>query len=101
MSAINDLKAAWTARLATISDAVVKAEATYLLENYIAAYTNQAALEANTISSYSLGGRSVTKRNGEIGRAMIQSMKVELYRYCYGSNSLIDMNINDEEYNVV
>lgn len=100
MSAINNLKAAWTARLATISDAVVKAEATYLLDNYIVAYEKQAALEAQTIASYSLGGRSVTRRNAEIGRDMIQSMKTELHRYCYGSTTLIDMNINDTEYDI-
>jgi len=33
MAAIDDLKTAWTARLATISDAVVKAEGTVALDN--------------------------------------------------------------------
>ena len=92
MSAITDLKSAWTAKLAGISDAVIKAEATYLLDGYIAALTNQTALDANTIQSYTIGGRTVSRRDAAVGRKMVQDMKTELYRYVYGSTTLIDLN---------
>jgi len=92
MAAIEDLKNAWVARIGTISDALVKAEATYLLDQYIAALPQQAALEANQITSYSIGGRSFTRRMVGEGQSAIQRMKFELYQYCYGSTSLCDAN---------
>jgi hypothetical protein len=96
MAAIDDLKAAWTLRLATIADAVVKAEATYLLDSYIAAMTKQAALEADTIQAYSIGGRSVTRRDASVGQSMINGMRLALNRYCYGQTTLVDLNTADE-----
>jgi len=92
MAAITDLKNAWTAELAGIADPVIEAEATYLLDGYITALTNQTALDAKTISSYTIGGRTVTRRDVSVGRNLIQGMKTELYRYVYGSTTLIDMN---------
>lgn len=92
MSAITELQSAWQARTALISDPVIKAEANYLLENYVAATQKQAALEANTITSYSIGGRSVTRRDTAAGQTLIQQMRMELYRLCYGGTSLLDLN---------
>ena len=96
MTALSELKSAWTARLASISDPVVKAEATYLLDNYVTATEKQVALEASNIQSYTLGGRSITRRDVAVGQSMIQSMRMDLYRYCYGGNSLVDMNTASE-----
>jgi len=92
MAAIDDLKTAWVAKIALISDTLIKAKATYLIDNYIAALPKQAALEAQTIDSYSIAGRSFTYREAAAGKAMVNAMEAELYRLCYGSVSLADAN---------
>ncbi len=94
MAAIDDLKAAWTAEIAKISNALIKAEATYALDQYIAALPQQAALEANQIATYSIGGRSFTRRDITAGQIAVDRLKGNLWRYCKGSTSLIDCNTN-------
>ena len=49
------LKAAFTTEIAKISDTLRNAEATYTLDRWTDAVTQQSALEANQISSYSIG----------------------------------------------
>lgn len=90
MAAIDDLKTAWEAKIALISDALLKAEATLALDNYIDARTAQAALTSNEITSYTIAGRTVTRRNPESGQAMINHLQNELTEYVYGSVTLID-----------
>lgn len=94
MAAIDDLKAAWVKEIAKISDALIKAEADYALDQYVAALPRQAALEANEIASYSIGGRSFTRRDITAGQIAIERLRNNLYRYCKGSTSLVDANMN-------
>lgn len=94
-TAIEVLQGAWEDQIALISDPIIKAEATYLLTGYIAALQQQAALDANTISSYTIGGRTVTRRDAGSGRDLLDAMAMKLRRYCYGSTTLIDMRINE------
>ena len=92
MTAIADLNTAWTAKIATISDTLIQAEATLILETYIAALPQQAALLSGNVSSYSIAGRSFTKRDAANGQQLIDTYRRELFRAVYGDVSLMDMN---------
>ena len=86
------LKAAFTTAIATISDSLRSAEATYTLDRWADAVDKQAALEANDIISYSVGGRTVTRRNSDAGQELIQQLRYDLEVMIYGSVSLLDNN---------
>jgi len=34
----------------------------------------------------------VTRRDPSVGQALVQSLRMELHRYCYGTASLLDLN---------
>ena len=92
MSAITNLNNSWSDAISTISDPIMQAEATYLLETYIAALSQQTALESNKVQSYSMAGMSFTYRNVGDGRKVVDKAKLDLYRYVYGTDSLIDLS---------
>lgn len=92
MSAIDDLNNAITTEVALISDTLNKAKAAYVQESYIAALTKQTALEANEITSYSIGGRSFTYRDVQAGASAVAALESELAGLIYGTSRLIDMN---------
>ena len=97
MAAIDALTTAYQTEIAKISDPLTKAQATYLLERYIAALQKQAALEANEIVSYSIAGRSFTRRDIAGGQSAINSMQGDLDRMFHGTVSLVDMNVEVAE----
>lgn len=92
MTAISDLDDQWTTEIATISDTLLQKEATYMLERYTAAVQQLASLENNEISSYTIAGRSVTRRNIGEGRSAIESLRRDLWNAVYGTYTLADMN---------
>ena len=94
MTAIGDLTTAYTTEIAKISDTLVKAEATYCAERLVAAMAKQASLEANEIQSYSIAGRTITRRDTSAGLDLINSLRHELYGYNRGHVSLVDLNNN-------
>ena len=91
-SSITALKAAFTVQIATISDALRKAEAEYTLDVWADAMTKQAALEANDITSYSIGGRTFTRRDIAAGQQSVQQLRYNLEAFIYGTQSLVDNN---------
>jgi len=86
------LKAAYTTEVAKISDTLLNAEATYLLDRYIEALDSQNSLEGGSIQSYSIAGRTVTKSNLSEGRTLTDSLRGQLHGLIYGHESLMDMN---------
>ena len=92
MAAIDDLKTAWETEIATIGDTLQNAEATYLLDGYIAALQSQASMSANEISSYTIAGRTVTRRNADTGQRLINELRNELSLYVYGNVTQADLN---------
>jgi hypothetical protein len=100
MAAIDNLKTAWETEIAKISDALIKAKATVLLDAYIAAYTQQIALSAKDIASYSIGGRTFTYRDATAGQNMINGMESDLHDYVYSTSSLVDFNVRTTDSNV-
>ena len=90
MAAIDALKTAWETEIAKIGDTLQNAKATYLLDSYIAGLTSQASLSSNDISSYTIAGRTVTRRNADSGQSLIDSMENELTQLVYGSVTQAD-----------
>lgn len=100
MTAIADLQSAWETEIAKISDALVKANATYQLEVYIAALAKQTALEAKNISSYSIGSRTFTYRDVNAGQNAVNQLASSLHDQVYGRSNLVDMNNRVTEQNI-
>jgi len=92
MADIAPLKAAYETEIATISDTLRKARATYQLDVYCDAMAKQAALEANDITSYSIAGRTITRRDIKAGQQATQQLAYDLESAIYGTSSLIDNN---------
>jgi len=92
MTAIADLQTAWETEIAKISDTLLNAEATYALSEYIDARTNQAALSANEIQSYTIAGRTFTRRDVEAGQGQVNRIENKLRALVYGSITMIDLN---------
>lgn len=96
MAAIDVLDSKWTAEIALISDtavdAVRKAEATYCKDRYINALQKQASLENNEITSYTIGGRTFTRRNASEGQSVINELRNELSTLVWGTIVLADNN---------
>ena len=100
MAAIDDLKTAWGTEIAKISDTLIKANATYQLDVYIAAVQQQASLEAKDISSYSIGSRTFTYRDVLAGQQAIQTLENSLHDQVYGRSNLVDFNNRVTEQNI-
>lgn len=90
------LKAAYTTAIANIDDTLLNAEATYMLDRWIEALDSQNEMEAGSISSYSIAGRTVTKTNATEGRNLVESLRGNLQIFIYGSESLMDMGEGSE-----
>ena len=91
-AATTALQAAWQTEIAKIANVLLAAEAAVTLERYIAALENQTALEGGGIASYSIAGRTVTRTSADIGKRMVNELKSELWRLCYGSVTLVNMD---------
>lgn len=61
MAAIDDIQTALLAKTATITDALQQAEANAAVDEYIALRRAILALSGTQVTSYSIGGRSVTR----------------------------------------
>lgn len=63
VSNISDLKAALIAEAAKLSDTLQQLEVLSLIDDWYSCRVAVAAVQANGIASYSIGGRSVTRQN--------------------------------------
>lgn len=97
MSTVNlaALKAAWVLEIAKISDALTKAEATQLLDEYIDARTAIADLQSGKVQSYSIGGRSFTFHTVGAAESLVKSKHWDLWRMVYGSTTLLTGNVSN------
>lgn len=94
MAAIDDLKTAFETEIAKISNDLSSKMATYKLDAYIAALEKQTAMESNEIQSYTIAGRTITRRNVSEGKAAVAALEADLMKLIYGSKTLMDMNTN-------
>ena len=77
--------------MAGITDSLAQAEAAVLCDRSIDALSSQSELEAGNVQSYTIAGRSVTRRNMAEGKSAISQLRTELYNYIRGPISYIDM----------
>jgi hypothetical protein len=87
------LRAAISAKLTaeTDLDALAVAEANVLLDRYIAALDAQSSMESGAISSYSIAGRTITRRDPGQGQPLIEDLRRQLYAYFRDDVILTDM----------
>ena len=78
-----------TAQVAGIVDALAKEKATNLLEIYIAAWNAMATATPNGVVSYSISGRSVTRKNDESFRAFVSGLETDIMTLIYGRTSYV------------
>jgi hypothetical protein len=89
MAAIADIQTALLARSATITDALQRAECEAAIAEYIALRTAILALSSSQITSYSLGGRSVTRADLASLRQQAQAARAEIVDAMDGGEILI------------
>ena len=82
---IDALKVALEAEIAAMTDALGKAEASVLCDRYIDALTAQSSMESGAIQSYTIAGRTVTRRDPAAGEALTRSLRSELNAYIGGN----------------
>jgi len=97
MATSTAFKAAIVAQIEYIDDDLDKAEATYLCDRYFEALDKQQALEANEITSYSIAGRTFTRRTAAEGQSVINQLRHELDGFLYGTAHLVDANTETAE----
>lgn len=84
------LDTAYRAKIAELSDDLTKAEAEVACDRYIAAMTSQSELETGSVQSYTIAGRTITRRNAETGHVLIAVLRREFMTYI-GGRLLVDM----------
>jgi hypothetical protein len=87
-ASLTALQAAWQTRIDALTDDATKAEAGVALEDYIAAKTAHSAAVADRLTSYSIQGRSATRRDpDQLQQAADQAM-ARLAALCGGGYQL-------------
>jgi hypothetical protein len=79
-----------TAQVAAIVDTLAKEKATNLLEIYVAAWPAMASATPNAVVSYTIAGRSITRKNDSEFAAYVASVESQIYELIYGRTSYID-----------
>jgi hypothetical protein len=87
MGAIDDIQTALLAKSAELTDALDKAECEAFIAEYIALRTAILALAGNTVSSYSIAGRSVTKADLPRLRLEAGGVRSQIARYISASGN--------------
>jgi len=85
------LEAAYQAEINELTDAIGKAEADVILKRYIAALDAQQKVAAGSLQSYTIAGRTITRRNAGEGEAQIENLRAQLAAYVRSPVSYVDM----------
>jgi len=96
MSNYTDLKAAYQAEANLLTDTISKTKALILIDQYCAAIEAQATAAANDVTSYSIGGRSVTRGGGQSFQKQVQYLEQQLNDILYGFISYADFRTNTD-----
>jgi hypothetical protein len=100
MTAISDLQTALQTEVNKIGNAILKARANVVLEDYINASNALSALSAKTMDSYSISNRTFSVRNVDALQKYVLGLESDLMRLCYGNitTSSIVMNPDYQSY---
>lgn len=63
------------------------------LTEYVAAKAASAAAASNDVVSYSISGRSVTRRNNSEFHAHVKRLETELTELIFGGETLVDFSV--------
>ena len=97
MSNISDLKAALIVAAAELTDTVTRLECLALIDDWYACRIAVAAVQSNSVQSYSIAGRSITKHNLSDFVQMERDMYARISEHLYGRGSaLITLEHNEE-----
>ena len=96
------LETALDAKVAELTDDIAKYKGYILVDQYIAALQQQANATATDITSYSIGGRSVTRAGSQDYAAIVSDLEAQLNRLLYGGRTLADFRrlIDTENYSL-
>ena len=86
------LKAAYTTEVAKVTGTLDNAKANYQLDRWIEALDAQNAVEAGELLSYSIAGRTITRKNQAVGAQAVRILQHDLESLLYGSVHLSDFN---------
>jgi len=90
-AAVTALVAALATEIAKLDDDLAKADAAVALERYGAALENQASVEAGGIQSYTIAGRSITRRNLAEGEKQLAQLRAAVLAYVRGEETYVGM----------
>jgi hypothetical protein len=92
MSNLDTLRTAWEAVIDTVSDSILQAEATVLLDEYINAKTTLASLQQKELQSYTVAGRTAARVDIEKAERIVSKTHHKLVTMVYGRFTLVDLN---------
>lgn len=93
MAAIDDLKTEWTTKINALENAAIrKNKALVLLDLYIAAFTQLTTATATDMSSYSIAGRSVVRREIATYQDMVDRLEAQMSEQVYGNTTYFDVS---------
>lgn len=99
MSNYTDLKTAYQVEANLLTDTIAKSKALILIDQYCAALEAQATSAANDVTSYSIGGRSVTRGGGQSFQKQVQLLEEQLNAILYGFVSYADFRTTTDPVN--
>lgn len=92
-------KAQFDADAATLTDTRLQVSANLAIERWYASASALATEEANALQSYSISGRSVTRKNLDDMRATVDRLRAEVEALLFGGNvKLADNRCASEAY---
>lgn len=102
MSNISDLKAAYIVQAADITDAIDKLECLAAIDSWYACELAVSTLSSSDVSSYSIAGRSVTRKNLPELQTQAIDYKRQFLAYLGrgGGSALADLRWPDYEGNL-
>jgi hypothetical protein len=86
------LETAIQAEITAMPAGIRKEAAQEKLSEYVAAKSAAASAASNDVISYTISGRSVTRRNNSEFRVFVRELETELMNLIYGSESLISFS---------
>lgn len=96
MSNIDALRTAYETEIAKLTDPILSASATCLLDEFVAMKTAALSLSSVTMDSYSIAQRSIQRRKIQDATSAANQKQIELNRLIYGITSTAYMSADDE-----
>lgn len=94
MSNYTDLQTALEALADDLDDTVAKLECKILIDQYVDAIEAQATTVSSDVQSYTIGGRTVTRREVVGMQNQVLSLKRQINELLYGNISYADFRTN-------